>query len=283
MLSFALDYDHLRLIAKVEVFEFALDNTEGNDLARVLWLKSRTSEIWLERRTNYTRSLAVKSMVGYLLGLGDRHPSNLMLHSGKILHIDFGDCFEAETGRCMPLKIDVARNSNYFSPHFAPFPASAAISNHPMRHPHCRTSTHLAPLSQSRPLRSPPHENTQTLSGIPSSLSTPSRLRHASRGRGDDEVVLAGVRFRLGLRVPLILQSSSSQSHPQVVDVAVIDISATIIDEDESNKRNIEDLILNSGGGGGVAVAAAAPTYASAPAAAAPAAEEKKHLAEFRL
>ncbi|CAL5438270.1 unnamed protein product [Camellia sinensis] len=39
--------------------------------------------------------------VGYLLGLGDRHPSNLMLHrySGKILHIDFGDCFEASTNR----------------------------------------------------------------------------------------------------------------------------------------------------------------------------------------
>ncbi|CAL0314575.1 unnamed protein product [Lupinus luteus] len=101
MLSFAPDYDHLPLIAKVEVFEFALDNTEGNDLARVLWLKSRTSEIWLERRTNYTRSLAVMSMVGYLLGLGDRHPSNLMLHrfSGKILHIDFGDCFEASMNR----------------------------------------------------------------------------------------------------------------------------------------------------------------------------------------
>ncbi|KAF2294310.1 hypothetical protein GH714_009143 [Hevea brasiliensis] len=40
--------------------------------------------------------------VGYLLGLGDRHPSNLMLHrygSGKILHIDFGDCFEASMNR----------------------------------------------------------------------------------------------------------------------------------------------------------------------------------------
>ncbi|GJT96039.1 serine/threonine-protein kinase TOR [Tanacetum coccineum] len=39
--------------------------------------------------------------VGYLLGLGDRHPSNLMLHrfSGKILHIDFGDCFEASMTR----------------------------------------------------------------------------------------------------------------------------------------------------------------------------------------
>ncbi|GMQ01214.1 hypothetical protein CsSME_00047925 [Camellia sinensis var. sinensis] len=101
MLNFAQDYDHLPLIAKVEVFEYALQNTEGNDLARVLWLKSRTSENWLDRRTNYTRSLAVMSMVGYLLGLGDRHPSNIMLHrySGKILHIDFGDCFEASMNR----------------------------------------------------------------------------------------------------------------------------------------------------------------------------------------
>jgi phosphatidylinositol kinase/protein kinase (PI-3 family) len=32
--------------------------------------KSPTSEIWFERRTNYTRSLAVMSMVGYILGLG---------------------------------------------------------------------------------------------------------------------------------------------------------------------------------------------------------------------
>ncbi len=52
--------------------------------------------MWLDRRTNYTRSLAVMSMVGYILGLGDRHPSNIMLerHTGKIVHIDFGDCFE---------------------------------------------------------------------------------------------------------------------------------------------------------------------------------------------
>ncbi|XP_020699146.1 serine/threonine-protein kinase TOR isoform X1 [Dendrobium catenatum] len=101
MLAFAPDYERLPLIAKVEVFELALQNTEGNDLAKVLWLKSRTSEVWLARRTNYTRSLAVMSMVGYLLGLGDRHPSNLMLHrySGKILHIDFGDCFEASMNR----------------------------------------------------------------------------------------------------------------------------------------------------------------------------------------
>lgn len=86
----------LTLIQKVEVFEYALDNTTGQDLYRILWLKSVNSEEWLERRTTYTRSLAVTSMVGYILGLGDRHPSNLLIHriTGKIIHIDFGDCFE---------------------------------------------------------------------------------------------------------------------------------------------------------------------------------------------
>lgn len=68
----APDYDHLTLLQKVEVFEHALDTTQGDDLAKLLWLKSPSSEVWFDRRTNYTRSLAVMSMVGYVLGLGDR-------------------------------------------------------------------------------------------------------------------------------------------------------------------------------------------------------------------
>lgn len=101
MLQMAPDYDNLTLMQKVEVFSYAMDNTTGKDLYRVLWLKSKSSESWLERRTNYTRSLAVMSMVGYILGLGDRHPSNLMLDriTGKIVHIDFGDCFEVAMHR----------------------------------------------------------------------------------------------------------------------------------------------------------------------------------------
>ncbi|KAF5280820.1 hypothetical protein FQR65_LT14927 [Abscondita terminalis] len=108
MLRMAPDYDHLTLMQKVEVFEHALEHTHGDDLARLLWLKSPSSEVWFDRRTNYTRSLAVMSMIGYILGLGDRHPSNLMLDrlSGKILHIDFGDCFEvAMTREKFPEKI----------------------------------------------------------------------------------------------------------------------------------------------------------------------------------
>lgn len=50
-------------------------------------------ESWLEARTRYSRSLAVMSMVGYILGLGDRHLENILLvtNSGAVLHVDF-DC-----------------------------------------------------------------------------------------------------------------------------------------------------------------------------------------------
>ncbi|KAL9635499.1 MAG: hypothetical protein Q9164_003418, partial [Protoblastenia rupestris] len=101
MLQMAPDFDNLTLMQKVEIFSYAMDNTTGKDLYRVLWLKSKSSESWLERRTTYTRSLATMSMVGYILGLGDRHPSNLLIDkfTGQVVHIDFGDCFEVAMHR----------------------------------------------------------------------------------------------------------------------------------------------------------------------------------------
>jgi FKBP12-rapamycin complex-associated protein len=104
----SLDQQQLLPMQVLEVFENAMQKTQGLDLAKILWLKSQNAEVWLDRRRNYTRSLAVMSMVGYILGLGDRHPSNLMLHktSGKVVHIDFGDCFEVAMERDkMPEKV----------------------------------------------------------------------------------------------------------------------------------------------------------------------------------
>jgi serine/threonine-protein kinase mTOR len=97
----APNYEKLTLQQKVDVFLQVREATTGQDLAKMLWLKSKTSDVWVERRSNYTKSLAVMSMVGYILGLGDRHPSNLMLDrvAGRIVHIDFGDCFEVAMQR----------------------------------------------------------------------------------------------------------------------------------------------------------------------------------------
>ena len=79
----------------MEIFEQALERSklQGQDLYNLMWLKSPNSEAWLERRTNYTRSLAVMSMVGHCIGLGDRHPSNLLIdrNDGTVIHVDFGD------------------------------------------------------------------------------------------------------------------------------------------------------------------------------------------------
>ncbi|CAD5209675.1 unnamed protein product [Bursaphelenchus xylophilus] len=101
MQKLVIDIEKLTLMQKVEVFDEALRSTSGDDLRQTLWMKSPNSEVWFDRRTNYTRSMACMSMVGYVLGLGDRHPSNLMLDrlSGKIVHIDFGDCFEVAMKR----------------------------------------------------------------------------------------------------------------------------------------------------------------------------------------
>ncbi|KAJ1726692.1 hypothetical protein LPJ61_005017, partial [Coemansia biformis] len=100
-LQFSPNWDTLTVMQKVESFEYALSNTPGNDLQRLMWYRAPSAEVWLERRTNYTRSLAVMSIAGYILGLGDRHPANILIHerSGKVVHIDLGDCFEIAAHR----------------------------------------------------------------------------------------------------------------------------------------------------------------------------------------
>merc|ERR1740123_1028946 len=87
---------YLSLQQKVAVFQHVKRFCSGTDLAITIRLRCPTSDVWLEHRTNYTRQLAVMSMVGYILGLGDRHPNNIFLNqkSGKVTHIDLGDCFE---------------------------------------------------------------------------------------------------------------------------------------------------------------------------------------------
>lgn len=51
---------------------------------------------WFERRLCYTKSVAVSSMIGYILGIGDRHVQNLLVDekTAEIIHIDFGIAFE---------------------------------------------------------------------------------------------------------------------------------------------------------------------------------------------
>jgi len=51
---------------------------------------------FVERRLAYTRSTAANSMVGMILGIGDRHTHNILIDqtTAEVVHIDFGVAFE---------------------------------------------------------------------------------------------------------------------------------------------------------------------------------------------
>ncbi|EAY04793.1 PIKK family atypical protein kinase [Trichomonas vaginalis G3] len=96
-----VDYNNLYLDEKVAAFKRGLKKTAGDDLKRILFIRSLDTTHWLERRKTYTASLASTSIFGYILGLGDRHMSNIMMdeNTAKLIHIDFGDCFEVAQHR----------------------------------------------------------------------------------------------------------------------------------------------------------------------------------------
>lgn len=59
--------------------------------------KHKLPSLWFDMRLNYSRSVATNSMVGHILGIGDRHVSNILMDEveGELVSIDFGIAFEA--------------------------------------------------------------------------------------------------------------------------------------------------------------------------------------------
>lgn len=69
--------------------------------------KSKTPVAWFAKRLNYTRSVATTSIVGHVLGLGDRHISNILLDngSGEVVHIDLGIAFDQGKRLTVPERV----------------------------------------------------------------------------------------------------------------------------------------------------------------------------------
>ncbi|KAI5952922.1 TEL1 [Candida theae] len=55
-----------------------------------------TPDRWFESRVKYTHGVATSSIVGHILGLGDRHCNNILLdkRNGEPIHIDLGVAFD---------------------------------------------------------------------------------------------------------------------------------------------------------------------------------------------
>ncbi len=76
-------------------------------LAKEFWCHSTTAAKWRQIIRNYSISLAVMSVIGYVIGLGDRHLDNILvkLTSGEVVHIDYNVCFEKGKTLRVPEKV----------------------------------------------------------------------------------------------------------------------------------------------------------------------------------
>ncbi|CAI2300472.1 unnamed protein product [Caenorhabditis sp. 36 PRJEB53466] len=95
-LATASDRTKWPLAVMKEVFEGLAAKTPRDLISRELWMKANDAATWWAVTKRFARSLAVMSMVGSVLGLGDRHLDNLLvdLKYGHVVHIDYNICFD---------------------------------------------------------------------------------------------------------------------------------------------------------------------------------------------
>jgi len=79
-----------------KVFVELEKETPRDLLEKELWCASESTGEWWKKVQAYSRSAAVMSMVGYIIGLGDRHLDNILIDykTGEVVHIDYNVCFE---------------------------------------------------------------------------------------------------------------------------------------------------------------------------------------------
>lgn len=83
----------------VDRFERIINSIENDSLRQYLLRMASSPEAFLYIRNGFIHSLAVISISGYVLGIGDRHMENFLVDkkSGELISIDFGHAFGSAT------------------------------------------------------------------------------------------------------------------------------------------------------------------------------------------
>lgn len=81
---------------------------------REIWCNSINAGNWWQATKNYSYSVAVMSIIGYIIGLGDRHLDNVLvdLNTGEVVHVDYNVCFEKGKILRVPEKVPFRMTPN---------------------------------------------------------------------------------------------------------------------------------------------------------------------------
>lgn len=97
-----------------KVLEELMKETPKDLLAKEIWCNSINAGSWWQATKNYSYSVAVMSIIGYIIGLGDRHLDNVLvdLNTGEVVHIDYNVCFEKGKTLRVPEKVPFRMTPN---------------------------------------------------------------------------------------------------------------------------------------------------------------------------
>ncbi|KAG7209878.1 hypothetical protein KM043_011480 [Ampulex compressa] len=97
-----------------QVLTDLMNETPKDLLAKEIWCNSINAGSWWEATKNYSYSVAVMSIIGYIIGLGDRHLDNVLvdLNTGEVVHIDYNVCFEKGKTLRVPEKVPFRMTPN---------------------------------------------------------------------------------------------------------------------------------------------------------------------------
>ena len=101
-------FDYFSVLQKHEIWDLIAPESPSNELHETFWERAPDAVSYLQCVDTFVLSTALMSMAGYVIGLGDRHLSNIMIQrqTGHVVHIDFGDSFEIAINRDkMPEKV----------------------------------------------------------------------------------------------------------------------------------------------------------------------------------
>ncbi|CAO3636665.1 unnamed protein product [Cunninghamella blakesleeana] len=97
-----------------QIYSEMIKETPRDLLEKFIWYTSCNSSHWLNKSRSLTRSMAVMSIIGYIIGLGDRHLDNILMDDtiGDIIHIDYNVCFEKGASLRVPERVPFRLTQN---------------------------------------------------------------------------------------------------------------------------------------------------------------------------